>query len=206
MQLPWLLSIFQTGRNHFFIGSGSNELEVMNRKKEQGIAKIEILFKEWYPLLLLTSFQIVRNKEVAKDIVQDFFLYYWQHKSQIHIESSLKAYAVKAIKNMSLLHVKADKKKADKTKLLQDEIETVSDFVDQIEIVDNNNVLNLLNKLPDKRKDIFISSVVQGYSYKEIAQMNGISVNTVKTQIKRAYAYLRSEVVKGIILLLSIVS
>lgn len=56
----------------------------------------------------------------------------------------------------------------------------------------NNKLNELVNLLPEKRKEIFLSVVVHGKSYAEIAETNGISVNTVKTQMKRAYAFLRS--------------
>jgi RNA polymerase sigma-70 factor (ECF subfamily) len=51
-----------------------------------------------------------------------------------------------------------------------------------------------MESLPPKRKKIFEASVINGHSYAEIAEANGISVNTVKTQIKRAYAFMRATV------------
>lgn len=51
----------------------------------------------------------------------------------------------------------------------------------------------LIDRLPESRRKIFISYVIYGQSYSEIAENNGVSVNTVKTQMKRAYRFLRSE-------------
>jgi RNA polymerase sigma factor (sigma-70 family) len=62
----------------------------------------------------------------------------------------------------------------------------------------------LLNRLPEKRRNILMSVVVHGHSYAEIAESNGISVNTVKTQMKRAYAFLRREADKDLLYLLAI--
>jgi RNA polymerase sigma-70 factor (ECF subfamily) len=56
-----------------------------------------------------------------------------------------------------------------------------------------------VNELPESRKQIFISAIVNGRSYAEIAEMQGISINTVKTQMKRAYAYLRSEATENLL-------
>ncbi|MNI83449.1 RNA polymerase sigma factor [compost metagenome] len=43
-------------------------------------------------------------------------------------------------------------------------------------------------------------SNVQGLTYAEIAERNNISVNTVKTQIKKAYATLRSQLSENLLI------
>lgn len=69
---------------------------------------IEFLFKEHYNLLCLVCFAILKDREASKDVVQDFFLSYWQKRNSISIKVSFCAYAVKSGKNLSLLVVKKD--------------------------------------------------------------------------------------------------
>jgi len=57
----------------------------------------------------------------------------------------------------------------------------------------NRRIEALLGQLPESRRRIFISAIINGQSYAEIAEAQGISINTVKTQMKRAYAFLRSK-------------
>ena len=54
-----------------------------------------------------------------------------------------------------------------------------------------------MNALPAKCREIFILGCVDGMSYKEIAEQLGISVNTVKTQMKVAYKKIKSEFEEG---------
>ena len=63
----------------------------------------------------------------------------------------------------------------------------------------NGKIQALLNELPESRKQIFISAIINGQSYAEIAETKGISINTVKTQMKRAYAFLRSEATENLL-------
>ena len=60
--------------------------------------KVEELFKDNYPLLCLVSFSIVKDKDIAKDIVQDFFVSFWNKRESITINISFEAYAKKSVK------------------------------------------------------------------------------------------------------------
>nr|WP_321413518.1 sigma-70 family RNA polymerase sigma factor [uncultured Allomuricauda sp.] len=150
--------------------------------------KVEELFKDNYALLCLVSFSIVKDKDIAKDIVQDFFVSFWNKRESIAIKTSFEAYAKKSVKNLSLQHL--EKKKREQQ--LCDALEVDTNGPEPKSDKPNTKLNALIDKLPKKRKEIFVSVVVDGKSYTEIAEANGISVNTVKTQMKRAYAFLRS--------------
>lgn len=152
---------------------------------------MECLFKEHYSLLCMIAFGIVKDRDAAKDVVQDFFISYWQKRETITPTVSFKAYAIGAVKNLSLLSLKRDKKE----KILLQDL-NLRDHVAQKpldEASKGKKLQSLLDRLPEHRRHIFMSFVVHGQSYSEIAENNSISVNTVKTQMKRAYKFLRSE-------------
>ncbi|MGS2741078.1 sigma-70 family RNA polymerase sigma factor [Sinomicrobium sp. M5D2P17] len=166
----------------------------MKAKSDINAVEVEQLFKENYDLLCLVSFGILKDKDAARDIVQDFFVFYWQKKDTISINVSFQAYAARAVKNLSLISLKKQKKEYLFLQNLNTEEEEVKDPRDKPGSY--NKVLEVLNQLPRSRREIFISSVMYGLTYTEIAESYNISVNTVKTQIKRAYAFLRSRVNK----------
>lgn len=169
----------------------------MKAKSTVITTETEYLFKEHYTLLCLVSFTILKDKDAARDVVQDFFISYWQKRETIFLKVSFQAYAVRAVKNLSLIAVK----KASKEQSLDDHLvlykqeDEVQDSLDKSKR--HEIIWELLNQLPHSRKEIFISSVVHGQTYAEIAELNGISINTVKTQMKRAYAFLRSKTKKS---------
>ncbi len=165
--------------------------------KKQTNREMELLFKEYFPLLCLVSFGIVKDRDTAKDIVQEFFISYWQRKEAISLTVSFKAYAIKAVKNLSLKNLeKAKKQKSvlENLSIERSEEPKITDIPSA-----NGSILALLDQLPDSRRQIFISAILNGQSYAEIAENQGISINTVKTQMKRAYAFLRQESAQKII-------
>src|SRR6218665_1775532 len=151
----------------------------------------ETLYKEHFVFFSLVSFNIVKDKDVAKDIVQDFFTYLWEKEETLNFTISFKAYGTKAIKNLSLQYLEKHK-----TIRLQNKKIVLPKSEEQIvfENTEENKkpkIQTLVEKIPQSRREIFISHVVEGLSYAEIAEDHNISINTVKTQMKRAYASLR---------------
>lgn len=162
------------------------------------ISEFEAFFKANYKFLCLTSFQIVKDENVAKDLVQEFFMNLWQRRNEVHIQTSFRSYASGAVRNLSLVYLKNDKKEQDRLQIfteaeLDEVYEDNQDELLQREHIDIR-VMQMVDQLPADRKKVFLAYVVEGLSYAQIAEKYGISVNTVKTQMKRAYAALKSQV------------
>ena len=59
-----------------------------------------------------------------------------------------------------------------------------------------------IQRLPEKCREVFIAIVLEGLSYKEVADKLGVSVNTVKTHYARALKQLRDNLDTIILLIL----
>lgn len=169
----------------------------MKKNSALDAENFEHLFKEHYPFLCLVSFAILKDRDASKDVVQDFFVDYWQRRKSITIRTSFRAYAIRAVKNLSLLAVKNGTRERDLISRLEIQPYELQNFPEKDKR--HSRIYEALKKLPAKRREIFIASVVEGNSYSEIAHASGISINTVKTQIKRSYAFLRAQMREDIL-------
>ena len=158
---------------------------------QKDLKTFEDLYKEHFIFLSLVSFQITKDKDIAKDIVQDFFVYLWEKEEVLNISKSFKAYGAKAVKNLSLQHIEKSKKITLENEKLPITAYEEPVLFEKTENDNKSNIHTLVDKIPQARREIFVSHVVEGLSYAEIAETYNISVNTVKTQMKRAYAFLR---------------
>lgn len=161
------------------------------------LSKIEALFRAHYSFLCAVAYRVVEDEDVAKDIVQNFFLYCLDKISVITVQTSFKSYAFRAVKNASLSYKKKAKKVDYNDELLRktsanmacileedkEERETARDLV----------LWQIIGQMPEKRRHIFLLSNKEGLKYTEIAAQLDISVNTVKTHIKLSYEFLRKE-------------
>lgn len=161
------------------------------------LSKIEALFKENYSFLCAVAYRVVEDEEVAKDIVQNFFLYCLDKISTITVHASFKSYAFRAVRNASLSYRKKAKKVDYNDELMLKAAANLASQQEQEmhdrEIMRDQILWDIIGQMPAKRRHIFLLSNKDGLKYAEIATQLDISVNTVKTQIKLSYEFLRRE-------------
>ena len=165
--------------------------------KQSDISSFEMLYKQFYVYLCLVAEHIVRNRADAEEIVSDVFLKLWNIRDNINITNSIKWYLVKAVRNTSLNYIEKNKSNKNMTTSLSSADNEIlswdSDYpLGQLYQKEILTILdNSINELPDSCKKIFLLSRNQDMKYDQIAGKLGISINTVKTQMKIALARLR---------------
>lgn len=159
--------------------------------KNRNIKVFEAFFREYYPLLTKFAEGFVFDDQVAEDLVQNLFLYLWEHAGRVEIESSLKSYLYQAVKNRCLNYLR-DLHVEDKRKFLYVEAclneEDLSDWPD-IDLT--RRIEAAIGSLPSQMKELFMMKYFQGMKSREIARIRGISENTLQTQLQRAKEKLR---------------
>src|SRR5690554_6662139 len=60
------------------------------------------IFETWYNPLLRFAFRYVRSETVAEGLVQDLFLWIWEHRESWNVEGKLQTYLFRAIKYKSM--------------------------------------------------------------------------------------------------------
>lgn len=167
--------------------------------REGDEAIFEAVFKEYYPPLVNYASRIVYNAEVAKDVVQDIFYRLWDSREQLCIRISLKAYLFKVVYTACidfLRHKKVEEGFANKA--LQDFyfeqiIQAPEAELKLFESEVSDIIVQSLDCLPEKCREIFVMTKLEGKSNPEAARALGISPKTVEAQITIAYARLRKE-------------
>ncbi|MEC3965273.1 RNA polymerase sigma factor [Flagellimonas halotolerans] len=151
--------------------------------------KIRSLFKENYQEWCVHSFAFLHNMDEAQDVVQDVLVKIISGNKLEGIANP-SSYIKVAVKNASLQRIKT-KQKIRKL----DETPPLIDYSYEQELIEQENkakVQNALNVLPDQSKKVFELCVIEGLQYKYTADIMGISINTVKYHLKKAYKILRT--------------
>ncbi len=150
------------------------------------------LFRRYYELLCSYVLRYVKDTQIAENIVQDVFLKIWLNHETWHISSNVKSYLYIAVKNRALDYIKSTKAaSAIDLDIATHEslIKTPEDELNDKEII--TAVHKTIEELPKQCRQIFKMKKNDELSYAEIADILGISINTVQTQMARAFKYLR---------------
>lgn len=165
------------------------------------IDTFERLYGKYYVYLCMIAMHIVRNRDDAEEIVSDVFVRLWSSADRLKEIRSVKAYLVKAVHNTSLNYIEHNRKFIQTESLNARDLNILawdSDYpVGQLyekELLDI--IVKGVRELPDSCREIFLLSRDKNLKYNEISDRLGISVNTVKTQMKIALAGLREKVSK----------
>ena len=153
----------------------------------------EKLYFKYCKKLYNFAFSICKNREDAEGLVQLVFMKVWEKRTEIDTELSFSGYIFRIAKNSLLNKIK--KKINEKVYLdyLLSRPEDLSNSVEKnimfLEL--NIEIERLINNIPEKRRNIFLLSRMEGLTYREIAAKLNISVNIVNTQISKSLEELR---------------
>jgi len=187
---------------------GIHEKDLIFRLRQGDQTAFELLFHFYYPGLVVYATQFTTDRMEAEEIVQDFFVRLWQRHQQLIPTDSLKSYLFLSVKNGCLNYLK-HKKVEEKyirqmAELSNQHLAYDPDLYIASEL--QEKVKNAIDLLPEKCREIFIMSRIQGLKNDEIATNLNISKRTVETQISKALKVLRLELKDyvGLMILLGI--
>ncbi|UFH54014.1 RNA polymerase sigma factor [Spirosoma sp. KNUC1025] len=141
----------------------------------------------------------LRNREEAEDALQDVLLRLWTNRQQLDAYHSVEALAVQMTKNLCLDKLKAHNKQktTDETDMQSLHAASISPY-QQVEFADSAELIrNLIDAMPDQQKLILHLRDVEEYSFEEIEQITGLSVNNIRVILSRARQRLRDNYVKA---------
>ncbi|MDR1274452.1 MAG: RNA polymerase sigma-70 factor [Odoribacteraceae bacterium] len=160
-----------------------------------GRGRFEHLFKTYYAPLCDYSHAILGDYAEAEDVVQDLFTHLWNHREEIGIQGSINSYLYASVRYRALNVLKHKAVMARNNPMLVDFIENVLEEgyseEEELKIAKINEVLG---SLPPRCRAIFTMSCLEGKKYGEIADELGISINTVKFHVKKAYKEIHAAV------------
>lgn len=155
---------------------------------------LDALFLRYYPALLTYLTYQLRDESAAEDIVQTVFFELWERRANFRPERGVRTYLFGAARHRMLNLVRGERRAAHYAEqFARNEAASGSDMPDAaMERHDlQARVRDALSTLPPRGREVVALVREQGLSYQEAADVMGVSVNTIKTQLNRAIAMLR---------------
>ena len=177
--------------------------EVIIKKLREGDEQaFRYLYDHHYVLLCRFANQLLNDPSLAEEVVDDVIFNLWEHRKELEITHSIRAYLMRAVRNRCLNELQS----ANRCTILH-----FSSFLtpENLEIIDllfveeshplgcllehelEQEITRCIDELPNECRTVFKKSRFEHKKYEEIATELGISINTVKYHIKNALAILQ---------------
>jgi RNA polymerase sigma-70 factor (ECF subfamily) len=151
------------------------------------------------PQLFSTAMRMTRNRSDAEDLVQETFIKAWRSFATYQQGTNLRAWLFRIMTNTYINKYNAQQRKPTETEL--DDVEELFLYkrlgaVDQsqlsqsaedqmLSLFTDDEVKKALEELPDQFRIPVLMSDVEGFSYKEIAEILEIPLGTVMSRLHR---------------------
>ncbi len=164
------------------------------------------IFDQFYRELVVYAHNFLYDLQASEDLVQDIFVQLWENSHELNIHTSIKSYLYASVRNKCYNRLR-DIKVEDNVNMIDLNTCLVTDYdihgyerEEKLKVY--QQVMETVEGFPESMKRIFNLKFLENYKYAEIAEEMGISINSVKTQLKRAKAKI-NEAIAVIVFLLT---
>jgi len=177
----------------------SGDIELVRRLQAGDVEAFDLIYKKYSGKLYSFGLKYLRSTAEAEELVQSIFLKIWENHKHIDKELSFKSYLFTIAYNDIC---KLFRKRNYLQKFISDTIAENPQFSFEIEEgIDYQSILErvqqIVDKLPERQKTIFLKSRQEGKSTKEIAEEIGLSPGTVDNYISESLKFIRSRLHNG---------
>jgi len=175
--------------------SAAEDSDLFLYVKQNDIRAFEELYNRYWPLLVNAAYKRLNCREKAEDLVQNIFIDLYQRRTAIELSISLKSYLKQALKFKILNEYRAQGIRAKYQRSLFFNPDCKNDFTHALEAKElEKKVDTVLNRLPDKCRQVFLLSRKENLSNKDISVGLNISVSTVEKHITKALKTIRCQI------------
>ncbi|TLV02198.1 RNA polymerase sigma factor [Dyadobacter luticola] len=151
------------------------------------------LYKSYLTGLLRYIFLFTKSQDLSEEIVQEAFVKIWDHRESLREVQLFEPYLFKTAKNLLLDYFRKEKTQLKYHSLSSPATEESEEYADSELIYGQcyQLALDAIDRLPEKRKQIFEMKTREEFSLDEIAEKLGISKSVVKKQLYAANNFVR---------------
>lgn len=172
-----------------------DEATLVARLKAQERDALSYLYDHYSGALYGGILRIVKQEDIAQELLQDVFLKIWNNIGQYDARKGrLFTWMFQLARNLSIDKLRSRSfKEQQKTDSVQNNVAMLDRQANSQQSVDGIGLKQVLNTLTDDQRQIIELMYLKGYTQSEIAEEYHIPLGTVKTRHRAAMQHLRKQ-------------
>jgi RNA polymerase sigma-70 factor, ECF subfamily len=170
------------------------EAELVALLQQNDRQAFNYLYDNYSSALFGIIFQIVKDRELASDVLQDVFINVWRKRESYDpAKGRLFTWMLNIARNAAIDKIKSRTyQDGKKNQPLAENVNTGWDSHAVNPAVNDVGLKKLVTRLREEHRTLIDLSYFQGFTHEEIAKMLSIPLGTVKTRIRSALTQLKT--------------
>jgi RNA polymerase sigma-70 factor (family 1) len=171
-----------------------DDSELVERLQKDDVEAFDLIYEKYAGKLYAFGLKYLRSTAESEELVQSIFLKLWENHQKLNKELSFKSYLFTiAYNDICKIFRKRNYLQEFINETIYENSQSSSETEDHI---DHQSALErmrqIIDKLPERQKSIFLKSRMEDKSTKEIAKELGLSPGTIDNYISESLKFIRS--------------
>src|SRR5688572_9083026 len=171
-----------------------SEQELVKRLQAKDKSALEHLYDNYSGALYGVIFRVIKNEDIAEEVLQDVFLKIWDRFEQYDsAKGKLFTWMLNIARNQAIDKTRSKEiSKDQKTRGIEKVVSRIDNRESVEQKVEDIGVKDIIKNLPDDQQFVVEYLYFKGYSQSELAEEFNIPLGTVKTRLRLAMQSLRA--------------
>jgi RNA polymerase sigma-70 factor (ECF subfamily) len=175
----------------------SEDKDLMKLLRRGDNSALRRLYEKYRTDLFTVALSLIHDVHTAEDCLQDVFVRLAEGAADMEIRRNLKGYLISSVANRARDRLRRKTKPLDKTESFGCSTSATDPVKVLIDREESDLVFNTLVRLPYAQREVFVLHVQGGMKFREIAELQNVSIKTVLSRyhygIEKLQAFLEKD-------------
>jgi RNA polymerase sigma-70 factor (ECF subfamily) len=159
----------------------------MEEVRDGKVERLAILFERHHVMLFNFFLRLTGNRSASEDLVQDVFFRILKYRETYLSQSRFTVWMYQIARNVHVDYLRKQKPELPLDEQFEEPAADAPDTVERLSTGEETAKLRkALDRLPLRKREILLLSRFQGMKYREIAELMGCDIGSIKSTIHRA--------------------
>ncbi|MGB7295412.1 MAG: RNA polymerase sigma factor [Candidatus Aminicenantales bacterium] len=167
--------------------NATSDNRLMEEIKDGRVERLAILFERHHVMLFNFFLRLTGNRSSSEDLVQDVFFRILKYRRTYQGQSKFSVWMYQIARNVHVDYLRKKKQEVALDDQFEEPASAETPAADRLSAeIDISLLRTALDRLPLRKKEVLLLSRFQDMKYREIAELMGCDIGSIKSTVHRA--------------------